>query len=81
MCIRDSSSIEGEWGEQAQTISVDMLKNGLVTYVASDAHSVKRRPPILSKAKRIVTELVGAESAHALFVTNPLNLTATLFNE
>ena len=76
-----ASSIEGEWGEQAQTISVDMLKNGLVTYVASDAHSVKRRPPILSKAKRIVTELVGAESAHALFVTNPLNLTASLFNE
>ncbi len=75
-----ASSIEGEWGEHAQTISLDMLKNGLVTYVASDAHSVKRRPPILSKAKSIVSDLIGAEQAEALFYTNPLRLTQSLFN-
>ena len=48
-----ASSIEGAWGETAKNISIDMLEKGLVTYVASDAHSVKRRPPILSKAKQI----------------------------
>lgn len=76
-----ASSIEGAWGETAKNISIDMLKKGLVTYVASDAHSVKRRPPILSKAKKIVSELIGQNDAHDLFFTNPKRLTESLFNE
>tara|TARA_R110002020_G_scaffold209414_1_gene415371 strand:+ start:220 stop:948 length:729 start_codon:yes stop_codon:yes gene_type:complete len=76
-----ASSIEGAWGETAKNISIDMLKNGLVTYVASDAHSVKRRPPILSKSKQIVSELIGQNDAHDLFFTNPMRLTESLFNE
>ena len=76
-----ASSIEGAWGETAKIISIDMLKKGLVTYVASDAHSVKRRPPILSKAKQIVSELIGQNDAHDLFFTNPKRLTESLFNE
>ncbi|MBB1330198.1 capsule biosynthesis protein CapC [Pseudoalteromonas sp. SG43-1] len=76
-----ASSIEGAWGETAKNISIDMLKKGLVTYVASDAHSVKRRPPILSKAKHIVNELIGKNDAHNLFFTNPKRLTESLFND
>lgn len=76
-----ASSIEGAWGETAKNISIDMLKKGLVTYVASDAHSIKRRPPILSKAKLIVSELIGQNDAHDLFFTNPKRLTESLFNE
>ena len=76
-----ASSIEGAWGETAKNISIDMLKKGLVTYIASDAHSVKRRPPILSKAKRIVSELIGQNDGHDLFFTNPKRLTESLFNE
>ncbi|QCU73938.1 tyrosine-protein phosphatase [Pseudoalteromonas distincta] len=75
-----ASSIEGGWGIKAQDISFDMLNKGLVTYVASDAHSVKRRPPILSKAKHIVSDLIGAEKAHELFYLNPQRLTEQLFN-
>ncbi len=76
-----ASSIEGEWGENAQTIALQMLKDGLVNYVASDAHSVKRRPPILSQARNTVAQLIGEEQATALFVTNPLQLTECLFND
>ncbi|WP_024609245.1 CpsB/CapC family capsule biosynthesis tyrosine phosphatase [Pseudoalteromonas sp. TAB23] len=76
-----ASSIEGAWGETAKNISIDMLEKGLVTYVASDAHSVKRRPPILSKAKQIVSEQIGQNDAHDLFFTNPKRLTESLFNE
>ena len=76
-----ASSIEGAWGEIAKKISMDMLDKGLVTYIASDAHSVKRRPPILSKAKQIVSELIGQNDAHDLFFTNPKRLTESLFNE
>ncbi|MCK8125770.1 capsule biosynthesis protein CapC [Pseudoalteromonas sp. S1610] len=76
-----ASSIEGEWGESAQTIALQMLQDGLVNYVASDAHSVKRRPPILSQARKTVAQLLGEERATALFVTNPLQLTEYLFND
>ncbi|MDC9529399.1 tyrosine-protein phosphatase [Pseudoalteromonas sp. Angola-7] len=76
-----ASSIQGEWGEQAQIISTNMLKKGWVSYVASDAHSVKRRPPILSKAKQTVRDLIGPAEAHALFVANPVKLTEALFSD
>ena len=76
-----ASSIEGAWGETAKNISIDMLKKGLVTYVASDAHSVKRRPPILSNAKKVVTDLIGEIEAQNLFFNNPQRLTESLFNE
>ncbi|MEM5512665.1 CpsB/CapC family capsule biosynthesis tyrosine phosphatase [Pseudoalteromonas sp. AS84] len=76
-----ASSIEGLWGEKALYISEYMLKADLVSYIASDAHSVKRRPPILSKAKKRVTDMLGESKSHALFVTNPMCLTEVLFND
>ncbi|TMO75847.1 capsule biosynthesis protein CapC [Pseudoalteromonas sp. S3785] len=76
-----ASSIEGAWGDTAKAISIDMLQKGLVSYVASDAHSVKRRPPLLSNAKRLVTDLIGEPEAHNLFVNNPQRLTESLFDE
>lgn len=75
-----ASSIEGAWGEKAKAISIDMLQKDLVGYVASDAHSVKRRPPILSKAMTIVSNLIGENKAQDLFVTNPKLLTEALFD-
>lgn len=74
-----ASSIEGLWGDKAKQISEAMLKADLVHYVASDAHSVKRRPPILSKAKKSISNLVGVEKADALFTTHPWRLTQSLF--
>lgn len=76
-----ASSIEGLWGEQAKQVSLTMLKADIVSYVATDAHSVRRRPPILSNAKQIVSDLIGSEKAHNLFDINPRNLTASLFND
>ncbi|WP_024612036.1 CpsB/CapC family capsule biosynthesis tyrosine phosphatase [Pseudoalteromonas sp. TB64] len=74
-----ASSIEGAWGEQAKSVCENMLKAGFVDYIASDAHSVKRRPPILSKAKNVVRELIGDDRTQALFATNPTRLTESLF--
>ncbi|ETJ48324.1 tyrosine-protein phosphatase [Pseudoalteromonas agarivorans] len=74
-----ASSIEGGWGESARSISFDMLKSNIVNYIATDSHSVKRRPPILSNAKKIVADLFGASKAHEIFCTNPQRLTESLF--
>jgi protein-tyrosine phosphatase len=76
-----ASSIEGLWGDKAKKISEAMLKANLVHYVASDTHSVKRRPPILSKAKKIISNLVGVDKADALFFTHPWRLTESLFSD
>lgn len=75
-----ASSLEGAWGERAKAISINMLENNLVRYIASDAHSIKRRPPILSNANKIVKQLLGEDKAEDLFVNNPKHLTSTLFN-
>lgn len=76
-----ASSLEGKWGESARTISLNMLESNLVKYIATDTHSVKRRPPILSNAKEIVSSHFGNSKAHEIFYTNPKLLTKTLFNE
>lgn len=76
-----ASSLEGSWGDKAKTICEEMLKADLVKYVATDAHSIKRRPPILSNAKQIVSDLVGTEKATELFLTNPWHLTESLFSD
>lgn len=76
-----ASSIEGAWGEAAKAISFNMLESNIVKYIASDAHSVKRRPPILSKAREIVSELIGCSKANEIFCKNPESLTKSLFNE
>jgi len=72
----DASSLEGAWGESAKAISINMLENNLVRYI----HSIKRRPPLLSNAKKIVKHLLSEEKAEDLFVNNPKHLTSTLFN-
>ncbi|WP_404339941.1 tyrosine-protein phosphatase [Pseudoalteromonas mariniglutinosa] len=76
-----ASSIEGLWGVTAKQLSEAMLSAGIVKYIASDAHSVKRRPPVLSRAKQLVSNLIGKDKAQALFVANPAQLTESLFVE
>jgi protein-tyrosine phosphatase len=48
-----------------------LLKNRLVHFIASDVHSLDGRPPILSKALKNATRIVGEEEARALVCRNP----------
>jgi tyrosine-protein phosphatase YwqE len=48
-----------------------MIKEGIVDFVASDAHNSKTRPPILSKAYREVKREFDVETADRLFFHNP----------
>jgi len=56
-------SITGEFGEKIKDLSGRMLKEGLVDIIASDAHSPDRRPPVLSQAVSLASEIVGPEEA------------------
>ena len=45
-----TGSITGGFGEDVQEFSTELLRKRLVHVVASDAHNIRRRPPVLSRA-------------------------------
>jgi protein-tyrosine phosphatase len=56
-------SLTGEFGGQARESANRLIKSGLVHFIATDAHSPHRRPPILSKGRKILEETIGPEQA------------------
>ena len=67
-----AASFTGRFGRRAKEFSERLLAQGMVHFVASDAHDTKDRTPKLSPARAAVTEKFGSEVAQALFVDNPL---------
>ncbi len=52
-------------------ILLRLLKQNLVHFIASDAHSIDMRPPILSNAYRFIEKRAGKKYAEGLFIENP----------
>jgi protein-tyrosine phosphatase len=75
-----ASSITGGFGETCQQLALDYIAKDIIQVIASDAHNIKRRPPILSEARKIVSTQFGEEVAQQLFYDNPYRITDTLFN-
>lgn len=66
-----SSSLSSDKDWLANKAAKEMLRNGMVHIIASDAHKPYRRRPILSKAARAAAEIVGSAQAEAMISTNP----------
>src|SRR5689334_9417574 len=66
-----ASSIEGSWGDKAKQVSNLLMRQDAVHVLATDAHNIDGRPPVLSRARAIVAENFGAEIADALVNANP----------
>ncbi|MBV8203377.1 MAG: hypothetical protein JOZ15_22405 [Acidobacteria bacterium] len=64
-------SLTGDFGRRAQADASRLLDMGLVHFVASDAHDVKRRPPGLRRAWETIAARWGEEAARELLVANP----------
>lgn len=64
-------SVTGDFGRGPQRATWALLDAGLVHFVASDSHDLRRRPPGLSKAYALVADRWGGAVAEALFVNNP----------
>ncbi|MDA8242453.1 MAG: hypothetical protein M0Z67_19040 [Nitrospiraceae bacterium] len=65
MSLKDSS---------LQRPALKMIRKGYVHAVASDAHDVERRPPILSIAYEIIAKNFDRDMANKLFKHNPLKI-------
>jgi len=65
------SALTGGWGEAAWQTAQWLLKRDAVHVLATDAHDTRRRPPVLSTARKAVAETCGEEVANALVDGNP----------
>ena len=65
-------SLTGVFGAVAQKDSLEWIREGLIHFVASDAHNTRGRPLRLQPAYDVIVEQFGPEKARALFLENPL---------
>src|SRR3990172_135669 len=61
-----AGSFCGHFGEQAKRCVIQFAKLGVLHAVASDAHSVKERTPILTSGLKILEEFIGKEQLQLL---------------
>ncbi|MBV2132978.1 capsular biosynthesis protein [Pseudomonas sp. MAP12] len=66
-----AGAVAGRFGEPAQMIANALLELGLVTILASDAHNVQHRPPVLSEGMEHAARIVGAFQAERLVIDTP----------
>ncbi len=64
-------SLTGEFGPVIQGAADQMMDQGWVRFVSSDAHDARIRPPGLSAARQRVAKEWGAAVAEALFENHP----------
>ncbi len=66
-----AGSLCGTFGPECQGLAERMLANGLVHFVATDAHGARKRRPLMRRAFDRVAELASKEMAEELCGLNP----------
>lgn len=66
-----ASSLTGRFGRTAQSMAFGYFDKNWVNFLATDAHNLTSRVPILSEAYKIVENKYGKETAERVCVTNP----------
>jgi protein-tyrosine phosphatase len=64
-------SLTGGFGPDVNRLAKELLIHNLVHFIASDAHSIETRPPILTPAVRAASKWVGAEEAGKMVTEYP----------
>jgi len=67
-------SFSGRMGRRARSTAFRLLDQGLLHFVASDAHDALKRPPDLRGAWNTIEQRHGFDAAHALLIGNPLRV-------
>jgi protein-tyrosine phosphatase len=69
-----AGSLTGQFGAKAKALADRMLEEGRIDLIASDAHNVSGRSPILKPAFAFVEEALGPDAARRLFVETPARI-------
>ena len=67
-----ASSLPGMQGQTAKRCAEELLKKGLVHCIASDAHSLRKRPPNVTGGLQNAVRLVGSERLYQMIEVCPL---------
>jgi protein-tyrosine phosphatase len=65
------SALTGFWGDRTRRAAEWLIEHQAVHVLATDAHDLEKRVPILSASRHAAAEIVGDEVAEALVTTNP----------
>lgn len=76
-----ASSVAGHFGEACQGLAHTLLKNNLVTILASDAHNLEHRPPELADGMEHAARIVGHAMAERLVKQVPWEIAEKHFAE
>jgi protein-tyrosine phosphatase len=66
-----ANSLTGRWGRQAQETAEWLMTHAAAHILATDAHGIGSRPPILSEALVAAERIIGKAAAEALVRDNP----------
>ncbi len=66
-----ASSVTGRFGRIAENFAHSLLRQNKVHFLATDAHNLDSRPPIMKEAFHFVSKRYGAETAERLCIANP----------
>lgn len=66
-----ANSLTGRWGAESRATAEWLMKRRAVHVLATDAHGLQSRPPILSEARLEAERIVGKTEASALVSDNP----------
>ncbi len=71
-----AGSLAGDFGRSSRYWAERMLAEGSVHILATDAHDVERRPPILGKGRELAARRVGDQEAEHLVEIRPRKVLA-----
>ena len=74
-----AGAVAGGFGAGAQAAAQYLLEEDWVTILATDAHNIEHRPPVLTQGVEAAALVVGEEKAMQLVTDNPWRIAQTHF--
>lgn len=71
-----AGSLTGAFGPNAARAAFTLLERDWVSFVATDAHNLRSRPPLMSQARNLIRARFGLDVAERLTLGNPSKLLA-----
>lgn len=69
-----AGSVTGHFGRNVEKSTMRLLRLNMVHVLATDAHNITSRPPVLSKALRVISNEIGADEARKMVVDTPQSI-------
>jgi protein-tyrosine phosphatase len=69
-----ANSLTGFWGSTSRKVGLQLIKDRLAHFIASDAHDTRRRTTVLSEGLKAAAGVLGSAEANKLVLDNPAKI-------